>query len=156
MNKLLAITVASVSIAVGSIPVSAEVDAKTHKLCLEAKDYLGCVQAMTGEVSEQENDNSTRFIYGGREQTPNVCPNAYAYVGAGYCRKIECKYARKNNPQLAGKEWHCNRKLLGRNSLTWGEQQVPATYNPVCPNIEPEVGFQTSCGMSNPFTPYDF
>ena len=49
MNKLLAISIASASIAIGAIPAIAEVDAKTHKLCLEAKDYLGCVKAMTGE-----------------------------------------------------------------------------------------------------------
>lgn len=34
-----------VFITIGTIPAFAEVDAKTHKLCLEAKDYLGCVKA---------------------------------------------------------------------------------------------------------------
>ena len=156
MNKLLAISIASASIAIGAIPAVAEVDAKTHKLCLEAKDYLGCVKAMKGEEDEIEKDDYTRFIYGGSEQTGNVCPNGYGYVGAGYCRKIECKRAKKNNPDLAGKRWYCNKGFLGRNSLTWGNQQAPATYNSICPNREPEVGFQTSCGMSNPFMPYEF
>lgn len=31
-----------------ALPVFAEVDPRTHKLCLEAKDYQGCVRAMTG------------------------------------------------------------------------------------------------------------
>ena len=43
MNKLLAISIASASIALGPIPAVAEVDAKTHKLCIEAKDYEGYV-----------------------------------------------------------------------------------------------------------------
>ena len=53
MNKLIAISIASASIAIGTIPAVAEVDAKTHKLCLEAKDYLGCVKAMKGETSSE-------------------------------------------------------------------------------------------------------
>ena len=48
MNKPIAISIASASIAIGTIPSVAEVDTKTHKLCLEAKDYLGCVKAMKG------------------------------------------------------------------------------------------------------------
>ena len=47
MNKLLAISIAAASIAIGAIPVSAEVDAKIHALCLDAKDYSGCVQTQT-------------------------------------------------------------------------------------------------------------
>ena len=51
MNKLLAISIASASIAIGAIPAVAEVDPKIHKLCIEAKDYLGCVKAMKGETT---------------------------------------------------------------------------------------------------------
>lgn len=31
--------------------VEAAIDPKIHKLCLEAKDYAGCVSAMRGEPS---------------------------------------------------------------------------------------------------------
>ena len=59
MNKLFAISIASASIAIGAIPALAEVDAKTHKLCLEAKDYLGCVKAMTGKDESVNNQSPT-------------------------------------------------------------------------------------------------
>ena len=32
---------------------SAQVDPKTHKLCLDARDYLGCVKAMEGSKLEE-------------------------------------------------------------------------------------------------------
>ena len=49
MKRLLAISIASASIAFGAILALAEVDPKIHKLCVEAKDYVGCVKAMKGE-----------------------------------------------------------------------------------------------------------
>ena len=54
MNKLLAISIASASIAIGAIPAVAEVDPKIHKLCLDAKDYSGCVQTQTSLSSKTE------------------------------------------------------------------------------------------------------
>ena len=55
MKRLFAISIASASIAIGAIPVCAEVDAKIHALCLDAKDYSGCVQTQTSlrEKSEE-------------------------------------------------------------------------------------------------------
>ena len=35
-----------------SLPAFAEVDSKIHKLCIEAKDYAGCVRAMKGSNKE--------------------------------------------------------------------------------------------------------
>ena len=35
-----------------SLPAFAEVDSKIHKLCIEAKDYAGCVRAMKGSNQE--------------------------------------------------------------------------------------------------------
>ena len=46
MNKLIAISIASASIAVGAIPVLAEVDLKIAEFCLKATDFAGCVQTM--------------------------------------------------------------------------------------------------------------
>lgn len=40
-----------------SLPAFAEVDPKIHKLCIEAKDYAGCVRAMKGDTMP-----STRVI----------------------------------------------------------------------------------------------
>ena len=51
MKKLLTSTIASASIAIGAIPALAEVDPKIHKLCIEAKDYSGCIKSMIGADS---------------------------------------------------------------------------------------------------------
>ena len=58
MNKLLAISIASASIAIGAIPALAEVDPKIHKLCIDAKDYAGCVKAQSGMASGNTNLSS--------------------------------------------------------------------------------------------------
>ena len=44
MKRLLAISIASASVVIGAIPVVAEVDSKIHALCLDAKDYSGCIR----------------------------------------------------------------------------------------------------------------
>ena len=54
MKRLLVISLASASVAIGAIPVLAEVDPKIHKLCIEAKDYSGCVRSMKGESSSSD------------------------------------------------------------------------------------------------------
>ena len=59
MNNLLAISIASASIAIGAITARAEVDAKTHKLCIEEKDYAGCVRAMKGDTSSSNSRTIT-------------------------------------------------------------------------------------------------
>ena len=91
MNKLLAISIASASIAIGAIPALAEVDPKIHKLCIEAKDYAGCVRAMKGETmptSRQINSQGADIAEG------NTCPAGYAYVGGGNCQNVICKQGR--------------------------------------------------------------
>ena len=52
MKRILAISIASASIAIGAIPAVAEVDIKTHKLCIEARDYEGCVKTLKGVVQQ--------------------------------------------------------------------------------------------------------
>lgn len=48
MKKIIAISITSTYITIGAIPAVAEVDQKIHKLCLDAKDYAGCVRAQGG------------------------------------------------------------------------------------------------------------
>lgn len=43
MKKLLTLTLSLATIA--AVPVAAEIDPKIHKLCIEAKDYSGCIKA---------------------------------------------------------------------------------------------------------------
>ena len=91
MNKLLAISIASASIAIGAMPAVAEVDMRIHKLCIEAKDYAGCVRAMKG-------DTTTTTIREIRSQGADIaegnqCPAGFAYVGGGNCMEVKCKYS---------------------------------------------------------------
>ena len=45
---------AAVAILGCSLPVAAAVDPATHKLCIQAKDYAGCVKAMTTTPPQEE------------------------------------------------------------------------------------------------------
>ena len=71
-----------------SLPAFAEVDSKIHKLCIEAKDYAGCVRAMKGDTS-----TTTRQIrsQGADIAEGNQCPAGFAYVGGGNCMEVTCK-----------------------------------------------------------------
>ena len=86
MNKLLAISAASASLAIEAIPVLAEVDLKTHELCIEAKDYAGCVRAMKGDTSS----STSRVItsQGADVAEGNQCTAGYAYIGGGNCQSV--------------------------------------------------------------------
>ena len=44
------------------LPTSAQVDPKTHKLCLDARDYLGCVKAMEGSKIEEASTESVNSV----------------------------------------------------------------------------------------------
>jgi len=56
MKKITVICLTSATIGIGAIPALAEVDPKIHKLCIEAKDYAGCVKSMN---SQSESANAT-------------------------------------------------------------------------------------------------
>ena len=87
MQRLLSIAFASITI--GAIPAVAEVDAKTHKLCLEAKDYLGCVKAMKGETSSETVIRQVQQ-QGASVTEGNSCPEQHIYSGGGYCQRVTC------------------------------------------------------------------
>ena len=56
MKRLLAISIASTSIAIGAIPAVAEVNLKVHNLCVEARDYTGCVRTFSrGSLKFKDN-----------------------------------------------------------------------------------------------------
>ena len=150
MNKLLAISISSASIAIGAIPAVAEVDAKTHKLCLEAKDYLGCVKAMKGGANIEVEVEPVSGV-------GNSCPEGFAYVGTNQsCQRVDCKYSwwmsaggRRHNKIIAGKStWECpDRWVLGtlhKGVLTLNEVS-PLINTPGCPPIKPEIGWNSSC-----------
>ena len=139
-------------------PVQASVNSKHHELCKEAKDYAGCIRAMTSDVTEQSAikiDQTSRP--GLLSEMGNQCPAGYAYSGAGRCRQVLCMpmgIFGKNEPQLAGKGHHCRGRNLdygilgGRASLRWGNNYINASNNPSCPQNEPRIGHLSSCSVS--------
>ena len=56
MNKLLATSIASASIAIGGISALAEVEPKVAEMCMKAVDFQGCVNAMTGRNNSSNNE----------------------------------------------------------------------------------------------------
>ena len=80
MKRLLAISIASASIAVGAIPALAEVDPKIHKLCIEAKDYSGCAKTMSG-------DSESTF-------NPKMCDKYLGTLGNTYLNCLESSGAK--------------------------------------------------------------
>jgi hypothetical protein len=123
------------------------VDPKIHKLCIEAKDYAGCVKVMTtNPTSEQGSTSTIRVVEGERELTGNSCPANHAYSGAGWCTNVICEwYQGGNEPGLGGKRWKCNKIMFETPDLRWGNQTVKATYDSACPKAPPEIGWQSSC-----------
>ena len=133
--------------------VSTQVDPRIHKLCLEAKDYAGCVRAMNGDTS-----STTRQInsQGADIAEGNQCPSGWAYVGGGNCMEVKCIYPkylgqgeRGHDQRIAGKNWSCG----GVGWFTWPgvlrlEGNARASINPDCPKGEPEIGYNSTCQSS--------
>ena len=138
-------------------PAFAEVDPKIHKLCVEAKDYAGCVRAMKGDTTPV---TETRMRMGLQDELGNACPAGYAYSGGGQCRSIKCipmGIFGSNEPQLAGKGHTCEGRNIeygiigGRATMRWGNQYMKAIIDPNCPNIEPHLGDLNSCGREKDY-----
>ena len=134
----------------------AEVDPKIHKLCIEAKDYEGCVRSMresTESKGRQGNSQSTGIAVG------NSCKTGFAYIGEGYCQQVDCAYSSGvinrigHDTLLAGLKdnkgndvWSCKYKILagaGALKLTGGLHKT--TQNNLCPPGEPQRGFNSTC-----------
>ena len=129
-----------------SLPAFAEVDSKIHKLCIEAKDYAGCVRAMKGESSTETTVNQIQR-QGANLTEGNICPAQHAYSGGGYCQRIICVkrglFGKGHHPQLGGKAMICR----GGAELDWDNthQPVRASFTKECPNGEPWIGYNSTC-----------
>ena len=139
-----------------STSAMAEVDPKIHKLCIEAKDYAGCVRAMKG-------DTSIRIIssQGADVSEGNQCPTGSAYMGGGNCQQVQCEYTQAmavralgHDQLIAGKidnngkdVWGCPYKhfLGGSGRLRLSGAVLRTTNNPNCPIGEPQLGFNNTC-----------
>ncbi len=116
-----------------------EVDPKIHKLCIEAKDYAGCVRAMNGDTMP-----SSRVInsQGADIAEGNQCPSGWAYVGGGNCQQVKCEYDKVNglgfseghDQRVAGKaNWKCKGSFWYGAGVMRVEGNSRATINPECP-----------------------
>ena len=135
---------------------SPKVDPSIHKLCIQAKDYVGCVRAMNGEASLPESSR-TITSQGADVAEGNQCPTGYAYIGGGNCQDVRCEYGGASSlghDQLiaglkdkeGGDAWGCNRSFLyGAGVLRLSGAVVRTTNNPSCPLREPKLGYNNTC-----------
>ena len=126
-----------------AIPIKAEISNKVHNRCKDAKDYLGCVKAMTIKSTDIP---SLRMIQGKTELTGNSCPSGYVYIGAGNCRSIEKSTSSDfltvdgvglySAGHVSKPVWHTYYKLT---------ELTKAISDPNCPDKEPFLYTSSSC-----------
>ena len=151
MNAVKAILLSSSLISAAAIPAFATIDPELHQLCVDARDYSGCIK-----MHQQGAESPTTLSL-------NACPAGHAYSGAGYCTRVICDSPRGgvltrmvlssdgHDPELAGKGNQCPRTgLFSRNgSLRWGTDTVAVAHDPSCPNVPLQVGWQNACLMES-------
>ncbi len=133
---------------------SQAVDPKIHKLCIDAKDYAGCVRVMQGETAPAP---VTRVInsQGADIAEGNQCPAGSAYVGGGNCQQVRCEYnssgfnALGHDELVAGKPgWGCKYSFWhGAGVLRLTGATMRASNNPKCPAGEPPLGYNSTCDI---------
>ena len=155
----------AIGILVASTPVSpGNVSPAIHKLCLEARDYAGCVQSQSGKASAPGSDTRSVIINEGAAVVEgNSCPSGYAYIGNGYCKRVKCEYnasgfnALGHDQIVAGKsKWGCKYSFwYGAGVMRLEDGALRTTINPECPSGEPKIGWKNTCetvpqGWSSP------
>lgn len=130
------------------------VDPKIHKLCVEAKDYAGCVRAMRGETSSPTPQGNAK---GPDTSEGNQCPVGFAYIGGGNCQQVYCQYPATDmghNQIIAGKPgWGCKYHWWqGAGELRLGAVGK-VSFNPKCPPGEPPIGYNSTCDAENKTEP---
>ena len=147
---------AALVLSAGPVLAQGQVDPAIHKLCIEAKDYAGCVRAMKGEslpASRVVNSQGADVVEG------NSCPAGFAYVGGGNCQEVKCSYnssgfnALGHDSLIAGLKdkngkdiWGCKYSFwhgAGVLRLTGGILRT--SQNNDCPAGEPQRGFNNTC-----------
>ena len=149
MKRLLATAIALSTL--GAIPAIAEVDAKTHKLCLEAKDYVGCVRAMSGDLTPSQRVIN---VQGASETEGNSCPDGMAFAGGSTCNSIKCVVSYKANQSqliLKDKGWKCKKHFtqIHPNVPVYGDVSERTYVNPECPMIKLKLGYNSTCDQTS-------
>ena len=149
----------ALAVTAGSLPALAgAVDPEIHKLCIEAKDYPGCVRAMKGDTSPALSGTRVINQQGADIVEGNQCQPGSAYVGGGNCKTVKCDYySGSGHDQLVaglktrdGKDrWGCPRwgMTAGNMRLTDSSR---AYHNPKCPAGEPRIGYGSTCEWVDP------
>ena len=124
-------------------PAFGQVDPKIHKLCVQAKDYAGCVNANAG-TGEPKNIviNQAAPVADG-----NSCPGDTRYSGGGTCTTWVCESSRwagrGHEPQLAGKDSGC----MAGGEMRWGNETTKSIVDPSCPVSGLAIGWKSTCNM---------
>ena len=127
-------------------PVIAEqIESSIHDLCIEARDYQGCVNSRTNS----NNTTTIRNIDAGIELSGNSCPSGHAYVGSGQCQKVYCDglawwnrdINAKHDSRIAGKSWSCK----GGQIMSLDGPLVRAVIDPSCPKTTFKIGWENTC-----------
>jgi len=132
-----------------SLPAFAEVDPKIHKLCVEAKDYSGCVRSMKGETSTETTVNQIQR-QGANLTEGNMCPAQHLSSGGGYCQRVVCikagLWGRGHDEGLAGKGNVC----AGGAEMRWdnNHQPIRASFDKKCPGGDLDIGFPNTCAQA--------
>ena len=134
------------------IAAKAEVDSKVHKMCLQAKDYMGCVKAQSKQGATPSSKKVIKNLITS-ERVGNACPEGYAYIMDNLCQKVDCHQGysvfsrrKKDDPIVAGKStWKCP-----ITAFEWaGSLRLGALgeigYTPACPPGPPRVGWNSTC-----------
>ena len=85
------------------VPVNAQINTTVHNLCVNVKDYSGCVRSNTSGVP-------SRIVVdqGISTNEGNSCPHGFAYRGGGNCTEVTCYgkgmwiFGESNDSSLAG------------------------------------------------------
>jgi len=147
---------ASIAITVlGTSARAGEFDPKIHKLCIEAKDYIGFVRAMKGDTAP----TGARVInsQGADIAEGNQCPSTFAYVGGGNCQQVTFTYGSGGNDwrlgglkDLFGSDvWYSEPGIFGGFVLRVAGPLVRASVNSSCSAGEPKIGYNSTC-QTNP------
>ena len=121
------------------------IDSEVHKMCLQAKDYIGCIKAQSGQSNSIEVFNNP----GTASARGNSCSAGYAYIGNGYCREVQCidrtATSRGNDQIISGKKWRCKNEFFSTYSLNLGAEQTRGGNDSSCPAGEPKIGWTSTC-----------
>ena len=133
---------------------ASDISPKIHKLCIEAKDYAGCVRSMKGDTSVRVINSQGADVAEG-----NKCPAGSAYVGGGNCQQVKCEWnssgfnALGHYQLIAGKKdrngkdiWGCKYNFwYGAGVLRLSGAVMRTTNTSDCPAGEPKLGFNNTC-----------